>query len=329
MKFDVVIGNPPYQIGVVSENQAEDSLAKATAIPIYQKFVTQAKKINPEYLTMIIPARWFAGGRGLDEFRTEMLTDTKIKVLHDFFDSTDCFPGVDISGGICYFLRDKKHNSKCKFISHKHNQLTSIERDLSEYGDDKFVRFNEALSILYKVKKYKEDTIDMFMSSQNPFGFGTNFRYFKNEPFDNALKLYAYPKNGWIDRSIVITNQDIISKYKVFIANAYGERGKFPYLVLGKPFIGYQNEISTATYKVMKSFDTLKEAENFILYVKSKFFRFLVLLLKNTQHAPRKVYQFVPQQNFNESWTDEKLYKKYDLTQEEIDFIESMVRPME
>ena len=329
MKFDVVIGNPPYQIGIVSENQAEDSLAKATAVPIYQKFVTQAKKVKPEYLTMIIPARWFAGGRGLDEFRTEMLTDTRIRVLHDYFDSTDCFPGVDISGGICYFLWDRSHNSKCKFVSHKHNISTSIERDLSEYGDDKFVRFNEALSILHKVKKFKENTVDMFMSSQNPFGLGTNFRNFKSEPFANALKLYAYPKNGWIIASSIDINQDLISKYKVFVANAYGERGNFPYLVLGKPFIGAPNEVSTATYKVMNYFNTKKEAENFILYVKKRFFRFLVLLLKNTQHAPRKVYQFVPIQNFDESWNDEKLYKKYGLSKEEINFIESMVRPME
>ena len=135
--------------------------------------------------------------------------------------------------------------------------------------------------------------------------------------------------NCWIIASSIDINQDLISKYKVFVANAYGERGNFPYLVLGKPFIGAPNEVSTATYKVMNYFNTKKEAENFILYVKTRFFRFLVLLLKNTQHAPRKVYQFVPIQNFDESWNDEKLYKKYGLSKEEINFIESMVRPME
>lgn len=329
MKFDVIIGNPPYQLSLENTNQKEDSLAKSGAIPIYQKFIYTAQKLNPRYLTMIIPARWYAGGRGLDDFRRQMLNDSSIRILHDYFDSTECFAGVDISGGICYFLWDRDNKGKCQFVSHMNNNINTATRTLSEFGDDKFVRFNEGCSIITKIQKLKENTLNEFVSGQNPFGFGTNFRNFKDRPFFRALKLYAYPKDGWIEKHQVETNQELISKYKVFIANAYGERGKFPYLVLGKPFVGEPNTVSTATYKILKCFDSKKEAENFISYVKTKFFRFLVLLVKNTQHAPSKVYSFVPMQDFNEEWTDEKLYKKYKLTKDEIAFIESMVRPME
>lgn len=203
------------------------------------------------------------------------------------------------------------------------------DRLLSEFGDDKFVRFNEALPILNKVLKDRAETLDNFISAQNPFGLNTNFRDFSAKPFKNSIKLFAYPNNGYIDKSKIVNNADLIDKWKVFTAKAYGERGDFPYLVLGKPFIGEPGTASTATYRVMNSFNSEQEAINFISYVKTKLFRFLVLLIKNTQDAPTRVYSFVPMQDFNEEWTDEKLYKKYKLTKDEIAFIESMVRPME
>lgn len=329
MKFDVIIGNPPYQLSLEDSNQKEDSLAKSAAMPIYQKFIQQAKKMDPRYLTMIIPSRWFSGGRGLDSFRKEMLNDQRIRVLHDFFNSTECFAGVDISGGVCYFLWDRDNTGKCKFISHLKNKQVMADRLLSEFGDDKFVRFNEALPILNKVLKDRAETLDNFISAQNPFGLNTNFRDFSAKPFKNSIKLFAYPNNGYIDKSKIVSNADLIDKWKVFTAKAYGERGDFPYLVLGKPFIGEPGTASTATYRVMNSFNSEQEAINFISYVKTKLFRFLVLLIKNTQDAPTRVYSFVPMQDFNEEWTDEKLYKKYKLTKDEIAFIESMVRPME
>lgn len=329
MKFDVIIGNPPYQLSTENTNQREDSLAKAGAIPIYQKFIYKAQALKPRYLTMIIPSRWYAGGRGLDQFRKDMLNDTCIREIHDFFDSTECFAGVDISGGVCYFLWDRDNCGKCKFVSHVNDINCSNVRILSEFGDDKFVRFNQGCSIITKIQKNTGDYLIERVSGQNPFGLGTNFRNFKERPFLNAVKLYAYPKGGYIERHQIETNESLALKWKVFIANAYGERGKFPYLVLGKPFVGGPNTVSTATYKILASFDTEEEANNCISYVKTKFFRFLVLLLKNTQHAPAKVYSFVPMQDFSEPWTDEKLYAKYGLDTDEIAFIESMVRPME
>lgn len=329
MKFDVIIGNPPYQLSLETSGQKEDSLAKSSAIPIYQKFIQQAKLLEPRYLTMIIPSRWFSGGRGLDAFRKEMLTDNHIRVIHDFFNSTECFAGVDISGGVCYFLRDKDNPGQCEFVSHTKNATTSAKRDLSEFGEDKFVRFNEALSILHKILPDTKVTLDNFISAQNPFGLNTNFRDFNQKNFPGSIKLFAYPNGGYISKNQVLTNVDLVQKWKVFTAKAYGERGEFPYLVLGKPFIGGPGTACTATYRIMNTFNSEQEAVNFISYVKTKFFRFLVLLIKNTQDAPTRVYSFVPMQDFNESWDDKKLYKKYGLNQKEIAFIESMVRPME
>ena len=328
MQFDVIIGNPPYQLSIENTNQREDSLAKAGAIPIYQKFIDMAQKLNPKYVTMIVPSRWYAGGRGLDQFRKSMLSDTRVRILHDFFDSTECFAAVDISGGICYFLWDRDYKGKCTFVSHLSGKESSDIRALSEFGNDKFVRFNEGCSIISKIQQLKEKSLINYVSSQNPFGLGTNFRDFKEKNFSGALRLYAYPKKGWVDKQKIKTNIELISKWKVFIANAYGERGTLPYLVLGKPFVGGPDTVSTATYKILHCFETEKEAVNFVSYVKTKFFRFLVLLLKNTQHAPAKVYSFVPVQDFKEPWDDKKLYKKYKLTEDEIAFIESMVRPM-
>jgi len=329
MKFDVIIGNPPYQLSLEDSRQKEDSLAKSAAIPIYHKFIEQAKKLEPRYLTMIVPSRWFSGGRGLDAFRKEMLTDKHIRILHDFFNSTECFAGVDISGGICYFLRNRDNPGICHFFSHAKGKITESERLLAEFGEDKFVRFNEALPILKKVMNLTKDTLSQFISSQNPFGINTNFRDFKEKPFEGAIKLFAYPTNGYITKEQIHNNLYLVGRWKVFTAKAYGERGDFPYLVLGKPFIGGPDTASTATYRVMHSFNSETEAQNFISYVKTKFFRFLVLLIKNTQDAPTRVYSFVPMQDFNEPWTDEKLYKKYGLTPDEIAFIESMVRPIE
>lgn len=329
MKFDVIVGNPPYQLSLSTTNQKDGSLAKSAAVPLYQKFIAQSLKLNPKYLTMIIPSRWFSGGRGLDDFRKNMLDNKHIRVIHDFFDAIECFPGIDLSGGVCYFLWDREHQGKCCFVSHLKGSISISERFLNEYGDDKFVRFNSAVSILNKIKSIKEETLDNYVSPQNPFNLNTNFKDFISENSENAIFIYAYPKNGFANKHAIRTNINFINKWKVFTAKAYGERGAFPYLVLGKPFIGAPNTASTATYRILQTFNTEEQAQNFISYVKTRFFRFLVLLLKNTQDAPRRVYQFVPMQDFNESWTDEKLYKKYGLTQEEIDFIESMIRPME
>lgn len=321
MKFDVIISNPPYQLS--------DGGNGASAKPIYQLFVQQAKKLKPRYLSMIIPSRWFSGGKGLDEFRDEMLHDNSIRHITDYFDSTECFPGVDLSGGVCYFLWDRDNKGDCVIESHRSQKITTTVRPLLEDKTDNFIRFNEAVSILQKIKTFNEEKFSNNVSSRKPFGLPTNPTGIKKENHGGMVKIYAYPSNGYIDRHAIERNFEWVKKYKVCTAKAYGERGEFPYLILGKPFIAEPNSCCSETYIVLNICDSESEANNTITYIKTKFFRFLVLLQKNTQDAPKRVYEFVPVQDFSKPWTDEELYAKYGLTQEEIDFIESMIRPME
>jgi site-specific DNA-methyltransferase (adenine-specific) len=321
MKFDVIVGNPPYQLN-------DGGGMGTSATPLYQLFVEQAKKLKPRYLSMIIPSRWFAGGKGLDEFRNNMLNDCRISNIVDYFDSTECFPGVDISGGVCYFLWERDRTGDCKVVSVRNGQTSTMNRPILEKNSDSFVRFNEAISIVRKIKAKEEPCIDQIISPRRPFGLNSLVKI-KEKPFANSIKIYSYPRNGYIAENEITRNREWISKHKVYIAKAYGERGSFPYLVLAKPFLGEGKSCSSETYLVVGPFKSKDHARNAILYVKTRFFRFLVLLKKNTQNAPRGVYSFVPAQDFEEQWTDEKLYKKYDLSKDEIAFIESMVRPME
>ena len=321
MKFDVIVGNPPYQLSTGG--------SQAQATPLYNKFVLQAKKLNPRFLSMIIPSKWFSGGMGLNEFRKEMLNDTRLRQIIDYPNSMDCFPGVDISGGVCYFLWDRDNKGDCKVTTIIEGRSSTMERPLLEKAVDTFIRYNDAVPILHKVFALKEGSFSKFVSSQKPFGLATNFRDFKEKQFKNSIKLLTYKKTGYISRKQVIQNRDWIDKYKVYISQAYGERISTSYWVTGKPFLGEPNSCCSETYLVIGPYLSKREAENVMSYIRTQFFRFLVLLQKNTQHAPQKVYSFVPVQNFDEPWTDEKLYKKYGLTEEEIAFIESMVRPME
>lgn len=319
MKFDVIIGNPPYQLS--------DGGNGASAKPIYHLFIEKAKKLNPRYLVMIIPARWYAGGKGLDEFRDEMLHDNRISNLVDYFDSTDCFPGVDLSGGVCYFLWQRDKRGKCNVTAIRDGKSLSIERPLLENNQSSFIRFNEAVSIVNKINTGQEN-FSKLVSSRKPFGFSTNVSVQQTKSY-GSVGIYAYPQNGYIENNLVKVNRSWIDKYKVYISKAYGERGSFPYMILPRPFIGAPNTCASETYLVIGPFSSENECENVISYIKTKFFRFLVLLKKNTQDATSKVYSFVPLQNFDEPWMDEKLYAKYGLTDEEIAFIESMIRPME
>lgn len=335
MKFDVIIGNPPYQLN-------DGGGMGTSATPIYQRFVRQAKKLKPRYLTMIIPSRWFSGGRGLDDFRDETLKDTCIRRIVDYPDSADAFPGVDIAGGVCFFLWDRDNKGKCRISTHEDGKITSeSDRPLLEEGADTFIRFNAAIPILRKVQKLNEPSFSDIVSANDPFGFDERVEdsYRRVAPkysLERSRNSIAFYYNGWnksgigyVEEGAVRKNADWTGRHKVFISKAYGERGSFPYLVLARPFLGIRRSCCTETYLVIGPFITKAAASNAIQYVSTRFFRFLVLLKKNTQNALRGVYSFVPMQDLNVGWTDEMLYRKYKLTRDDIAFIESMVRPME
>lgn len=321
MKFDVVISNPPYQlnVGVEKENYA---------VPIYHKFVEQAKKLNPEHIVMIIPARWYAGGRGLDDFRESMLKNKHIRELHDYPNSAECFPGVDLAGGVCYFHWKRDEEGDCTIITHSGDNISEMTRPLIEKGINSFIRQNEAITILRKVRNFNEKTFAALVSPQTPFGLITSFRDFEDEPFEGCVKYYTYGHVGYIKLETVRKNADMIAKHKVYISAAYGERGKYPFYFLGKPFYGQPYSCCSQTYLVIGPFDDKETCDNVISYITTKFFRFLVMLKKNAQHNMSYVFELVPVQDFSRSWTDPELYDKYGLTDDEIAFIDSMIRPM-
>jgi site-specific DNA-methyltransferase (adenine-specific) len=320
MKFDVIVGNPPYQLS--------DGGAQASAKPIYHKFIQQAKKLNPRYLVMITPSRWFAGGKGLDEFRDEMLKDNKIRLIHDYIRADDVFPGVEIKGGINYFLWDRDKQGLCKIFTHSEGKIISVsERPLLEEGAETFIRYNEAIPILRKVQDKKENSFSEIVSSRKPFGFASNYNDFKDKPFDDSIKIYANQRIGYIERNKITNNPEWIDKYKIYIPEAIGVGNLKTDWV--KPILGLPKTCCTETYIVIGTYNKEETAKNVISYTQTKFFHLLLSLKKITQHTTNKVYSFIPMQDFSESWTDEKLYKKYGLTDEEIEFIESMIRAME
>ena len=325
MKFDVIIGNPPYQL---SDGGDTEDRQRGGAIPLYHRFIQQAKKLQPRYLSMIVPSRWFAGGRGLDDFRDEMLHDDRIRTIVDFPLSSECFPGVEIKGGVCYFLWDKNSSGDCEVKTMRNNKVSVMRRPLLEKGCDTFIRYNESISILRKVQAFNELTMSNQVSSQKPFGFRT-FVKGRETALPGDVKLYANKSVGYVHRIEITQNISWVDKYKVYITMAYGAGEDFPHQIINKPFLGEPNSCCTETYVVIGPYENEEITKNVISYINTKFFRFMVLLKKNTQHASSKVYSFVPLQDFSKPWTDAELYAKYDLDEKEIAFIESMIRPME
>ena len=323
MKFDVIISNPPYQLSTGGSG--------VQAIPLYNKFVMQAKKLNPRYLTMIIPARWFTGGFGLDAFRDEMLHDTRIRQIHDYPDANDCFPGVQIKGGICYFLWDRDNRGDCAFTMHRGNSIGNTEtRPLLEGKEQVFIRYNEAIDIYKKIIAVDGDkeTFDSIVSSQKPFGLGTSFAG-TDIPTSDSVVLYGSKSKGFVSRKEITKFSEMIDRYKVFISAAGSGSDSFPHQILNKPFFGDKGSACTETDVVIGPFSNKSECYNAMSYIATKLFRFLVMLNKPTQHALKKVYSLVPILDFSQSWSDEKLISRYGITDDEIAFIDSMIRPMD
>ena len=325
MKFDVIIGNPPYQL--------DDSSDSASATPIYNLFVKQAIALNPKHIVMIIPARWFTGGKGLTEFRDKMLHDERLATIVDYFDSTLCFgKEVDISGGICYFHWQQDHKGPCLLRNITNDGISETVRPLVDTSMESFIRFNKALPIIRKVRDKKEHSFSLVVSERRPFGLSTQVLGHVNKK-EGDVRIYvnknATSEKRYIARDTIPERQSWIDRWKVLCGRAYGERDAFPYFALGKPFLAEPESCCSETYIVLGIYKDKAKAENVTSYIRTRFFRFLVLLLKNTQDAPRRVYKLVPMQDFCKAWTDEELYAKYGLTDEEIAFIESMVKPME
>lgn len=330
MKFDVIVGNPPYQlnVGVEKENYA---------VPIYNDFVTQVKKLNPRYICMIIPARWYAGGRGLDKFRDEMLHDDRIRVIHDYPDAADCFPGVQIKAGVCYFLWDRDNRGDCSITTHLNGKLIGpLERPLLEKGSSTFIRYNQAISILHKVYKPNQKSFSDLVSPQTPFGIVTSYKGNSTKTKSTDVKMYISGNDrkykgssSFAPYEMILKGHEMIPWHKVYIGEAGSGSDTFPHSILSKPFYGEPNTICNQSYLVIGPFENEEMCKNVMSYISTKFFRFMVLQKKNAQHAMRGVYQFVPIQDFHKPWTDAELYKKYGITEEEQEFIDSMIKPMD
>lgn len=321
MQFDVIIGNPPYQLG--SDGGTRD-------VPIYQHFVEQAKKLAPRFLSMIIPSRWVAAGLGLGDFRAEMLGDQRIRKLVDYPDSSELFSSVKLMGGACYFLWNRDNPGLCETTLVRAGQeLETVERRLDEF--DILVRDSRALGILRKVRDRQEPSIFDVLSADKEFGLTSNFDDYEKEPFPSAIPLYAYQRGqrlvGWIARDKITKSSDLIDTWKILIPAAGFESQILPTLVLSSIRRASNPSACTQTYLFLAA-TSEAEADSMDSYVETRFFRFLVWLRKVSQHATRSTYTWVPQQSWDRLWTDVDLYEKYDITEHEQAFIESLIRPI-
>ena len=338
MKFDVIISNPPYQLS--------DGGNAASALPIYHEFVQQAQKLRPRYLSMIIPARWFAGGRGLDAFRDTMLHDDHIRVIHDYPNASDCFPGVEIKGGVCYFLWCRDSAGLCKVFSHQGQEVEVSERPLLEPGMETFIRNETQVSVLHKVLSKQEPSFSTYLHAGRFFGFHTRVDWLDEEngrlqtadgkdtvpvksapDADHGVKVYIHGGECYIEAGRIPRNTDAVFQYKLLLPRSGNPGGR----VTGKPKLSEPGTCSSNTYVVALPPDrpfTREEAENCISYIHTKFFRYLVAIKTSTQDNPPKAYAYVPVQDFSHPWTDELLYQAYGLLEKEIQAIEQAVAPL-
>lgn len=320
MQFDVIIGNPPYQLS--------DGGHGVSASPIYQKFVEQAKALEPRFLSMVMPSRWFGGGKGLAEFRAVMLADNRIRTLVDFENAKDAFPGVDLAGGVCYFLWNRDERGLCEVTNiFGDTSESATERRLDEFST--FVRHSAAVPIIRKILQKNEPTMSAQVSSRKPFGLATNAR----PEVSGDLILRWEKGEGPYPRNKITVGSDIIDKWKVITSYvAYdhagnpGKDGKRK--VFSKIEVLPPREICTETYLVIGAYESEIEAKNLISYMRTKFFRFLVAQFMYSHHLTKSAYDFVPVLDMNVEWTDESLAEQYQLTAKECEFIDSKIRSL-
>ena len=336
MQFDVIVGNPPYQL-------ADGGGNGTSATPIYNLFVEQAKTLEPRLLSMVIPSRWFTGGRGLDDFRASMLSDGRVRSIDDYVISADVFPNVAVKGGVCYFLWDRDHPGKCRVTTHfKDAEPSTTTRPLLEKGADVFIRFNQGLSVLKKVAAIETGSgaslalpdhkrfIDL-VSPRKPFGLVSTFKG-KVKGASGDVLVYQNGGTAYTPRSSISAGEHLIDNWKIYVgfaAPGTGNRDTYPHKIISTPFIGAPGTVSSETYLCIGPFPSKKQAESALSYLSCRLTRFLIQLHKPSQNTTRRVYTFVPTQTWDRTWTDDELYKKYGVTEEEIAFIEQVVRPMD
>ena len=324
MKFDAIIGNVPYQ--------QETDGAGRQAKPIYNHFVMQAKALEPKYISMIIPSRWFAGGMGLDAFRENMKIDRSIRQIVDFTNAKDCFPTASISGGVMYFLWNRDRQGLCNFKNITNGYSDEKERLLDEYPV--VVRYNKAETIINKVRSFNEKCITDIISSLMPFGLSTNVRGETNQ-IDGYYKLYASNGVTYIDPKQITKGEEYVGSYKVLVSKTSAEHagepskdGKFRVIPTSMKVIGPE-EVCTHSYFLIGNYDNKETAQNLLEYLKTPFVRFLVLMSLSGFGLSKLAFGFVPMQDFSIEWNSNMLYDKYSLTKEEVKFIESMIKPFE
>jgi len=323
MKFDVIVGNPPFQI---------DSDGNTRTMPIYQKFVDQAIALNPRYVLMITPSRWFSGGLGLDDYRARMIADRRLKVLVDNPKIYDCFPGVKIRGGVSYFLWDRNYTGDTTFSTRVNGVVRSqLTRDLRE-GDGVLIRDNRAATIIQKVRRDMARSVEAEFKPQVPFGLRSNYSGAEPSPTPDSVPVVFGNRIGYVQPDQLERNQEWVNSWKVLLpAASSGDTpvdadGNIVDVVLGAPIALAPGSACTQTYFIAGMFDDAKQTENYAHFLATKFVRFLVLQRKTTQLITPDRFRFVPMLDMKRGWTDEDLYKHYKLTSEERDYIEKSIK---
>lgn len=323
MQFDVIIGNPPYQL--------QDASDSASASPIYHLFIEQAMALEPRFLVMVTPSRWFVGGKGLDEFRKKMLNDRRMQSIVDYVVDRDAFPQININGGVNYFLWNSSYNGDCSITTVERGGVAgpTVRRALNEF--DVFIRRNQAVSILRKIRERKEPTFDSSVSSRKPFGLPTNFFGADVESKSRPIKLHSSGKVTWVSESELLANKEWVDKWKVLVGRATDGNEKYPLPIWDQrgPFVAGPGEACSETYLVAATLRNKTEADRTVAYMCTIFFRFLVSLRKITQDNKSEVFSFVPKLEMDRTWTDDLLAERYKLTQDDIVFMREMIRDME
>lgn len=336
MKFDVVIGNPPYQI-------SDGGGTGDSAVPVYDIFIEQAKEIKPEYISMITPSKWMKGGRGLNNFRRTMMEDTRLKYIKDYQNAKDIFPSVDLDGGVSYFIWAENYDGPVEYTyTDEKGYVNRSNRYLKTGASDTVIRDYRQYSIIKKIYSKDPESFSKIVSSRNPFGFNSNLfnspesypnTIIKKEAAENYCLIYgvignkggAKRKSRYINRSSIEKGEESINRYKLFFSKAFSTNATVPPKVIK----GFPGSLCTETFLKIGDFDTEKEMNNCLDYIHTKFFRALLFFNRHSLNISRNSFSLIPLLDFSKSWTDQELYETYNLSTQDIKYIEENIKEME